>query len=154
MTKARQGAVLTLVRSILWSKMAEKSVNMSLRPGAEEDQLLQMMGGLVPRPKTTAGTKSDTSVVVKERVKVQRPPLYGVILLNDDYTPMEFVVMILEKHFNKDHEGATQIMLKVHTEGRALCGIYPYEIAETKVTLVTQEAQRDGHPLQCVLERT
>jgi ATP-dependent Clp protease adaptor protein ClpS len=117
--------------------------------------VLQRMSGLVKKPEATkAGSKSDTSVVLKERVKTQRPPLYGVILLNDDYTPMEFVIMILEKHFNKDHEGATQIMLKVHTEGRALCGIYPYEIAETKVTLVTQEAQRDGHPLQCVLERT
>ena len=112
-----------------------------------------MNGWLANKPVATAGNKSDTSVVVKERVKVQRPPLYGVILLNDDYTPMEFVVMILEKYFNKDHAGATEVMLKVHTEGKALCGIYPYEIAETKVTLVTQEAQRDGHPLQCVLER-
>ncbi len=116
--------------------------------------MLKMMGDFPKVPVITAGEKSDTSVVLKEKVQAKRPPLYGVILLNDDYTPMEFVVMILEKHFNKDHEGATQIMLKVHTEGRALCGIYPYEIAETKVTLVTQEAQRDGHPLQCVLERT
>lgn len=115
--------------------------------------VLQMMSGLEKKPETKAGSKSDTSVVVKENVKLKRPPLYGVYLLNDDYTPMEFVVMILEKHFNKNHEGATQIMLKVHTEGRGLCGIYPYEIAETKVTLVTQDAQRDGHPLQCVLER-
>lgn len=116
--------------------------------------VLQMIGRLEKKPLTMTGNKSDTSVVVKERVKVQRPPLYGVILLNDDYTPMEFVVMILEKYFNKDHAGATEVMLKVHTEGKALCGIYPYEIAETKVTMVTQEAQRDGHPLQCVLERT
>jgi len=116
--------------------------------------VLQMNGSLANKPVPTAGSKSDTSVVVKEKVKVQRPPLYGVILLNDDYTPMEFVVMILEKYFNKDHAGATEVMLKVHTEGRALCGIYPYEIAETKVAMVTQEAQRDGHPLQCVLERT
>ncbi len=116
--------------------------------------MVELMSDSSKKPMITANTKSDTSVVLKERVKVQRPPLYGVILLNDDYTPMEFVVMILEKHFNKVHEDATQIMLKVHTEGRALCGIYPYEIAETKVTLVTQEAQRDGHPLQCVLERT
>jgi len=116
---------------------------------------LQMIGWLANKPVTTAGNnKSDTSVVIKERVQVKRPPLYGVILLNDDYTPMEFVVMILEKYFNKDHAGATEVMLKVHTEGKALCGIYPYEIAETKVTLVTQEAQRDGHPLQCVVERT
>lgn len=115
--------------------------------------MLKLMSGLIKKPGTTAG-KEETGVAVKENVKVKRPPLYGVILLNDDYTPMEFVVMILEKHFNKVHEDATQIMFKVHTEGRALCGIYPYEIAETKVTLVIQDAQRDGHPLQCVLERT
>ena len=85
--------------------------------------VLQMNGRLAKKPLVMAGNKSDTSVVVKERVNFQRPPLYGVILLNDDYTPMEFVVMILEKYFNKDHAGATEVMLKVHTEGKAVCGI-------------------------------
>lgn len=99
-------------------------------------------------------TENDTSVVVKERVKAQRPPLYGVYLLNDDFTPMDFVVLVLEKYFNKDHAAATDLMLKVHNEGRALCGIYPYEIAETKVTLVVDEARQNGHPLQCIMERT
>jgi ATP-dependent Clp protease adaptor protein ClpS len=97
--------------------------------------------------------ENDTSIVLKERVLTQKPRLYGVYLLNDDYTPMEFVVHILEKYFNKDHAAATDLMLKVHNEGRALCGIYPYEIAETKVTLVTEEARQNGHPLQCVMER-
>lgn len=96
---------------------------------------------------------ADTSVIVKEQIKTKRPPLYGVVLLNDDYTPMEFVIDVLERFFNKDHASATDLMLKVHNEGRALCGIYPYEIAETKVTLVTEYAQQNGHPLQCVLER-
>jgi ATP-dependent Clp protease adaptor protein ClpS len=96
---------------------------------------------------------SDTSVVIQERVKVQKPRLYAVFLLNDDYTPMDFVVSILEKFFSKDHAAATEIMLKVHKDGRALCGIYPFEIAETKVTLVTEEARQNGHPLQCVMER-
>ncbi len=95
----------------------------------------------------------DTSVFLQERTIVQKPRLYGVYLLNDDYTPMEFVVHILEKYFQKDHAAATEIMLKVHHEGRALCGIYPFEIAETKVTLVTDEARKAGHPLQCVMER-
>ena len=98
-------------------------------------------------------TEGDTGVVVKEVVRAKKPPLYSVILLNDDYTPMEFVVGVLERHFNKDHAAATDIMLKVHNEGRAICGVYTFEIAETKVTLVTEEARQSGHPLQCVLER-
>ncbi|MCX6128455.1 MAG: ATP-dependent Clp protease adapter ClpS [Proteobacteria bacterium] len=95
----------------------------------------------------------DTSVAVQERVITQKPPLYAVFLLNDDYTPMEFVIHVLEKHFHKDHASATDLMLKVHNEGRALCGIYPFEIAETKLTVVTEEARQNGHPLQCVMER-
>ena len=98
-------------------------------------------------------SNGQSGVVIKERIQVKRPPLYGVYLLNDDYTPMEFVIGILEKHFNKDHMAATEIMLKVHKEGRALCGMFPYEIAETKVTLVIEEARQNGHPLQCVMER-
>ncbi len=94
----------------------------------------------------------DTGVVIKERVQTKKPPLYSVLLLNDDYTPMEFVVDILEKHFDKDHAAATDIMLRVHNEGKAICGIYPYEIAETKVAAVTEEARRSGYPLQCTLE--
>ncbi len=98
-------------------------------------------------------TEGQTGVILKEQVQTKRPPLYGVYLLNDDYTPMEFVVHILEKYFQKDHVAATDLMLKVHHEGRALCGVYPYEIAETKVTLVIEEARQNGHPLQAVLER-
>ena len=98
-------------------------------------------------------TEGDTGVVVKEVVQTKRPSLYKVLLLNDDYTPMDFVVDILERHFNKDHAAATDIMLKVHNDGRAICGIYTFDIAETKVTLVTEEARQAGHPLQCVFER-
>ena len=94
----------------------------------------------------------DTQVAVRERVKTKTPPLYNVLLLNDDYTPMEFVVVILEKYFQKDHASATEIMLQIHNEGRARCGTYPYELAETKVALVTEESRKAGHPLQCVLE--
>lgn len=97
--------------------------------------------------------EGDTGVVVSTGVQVRRPPMYSVILLNDDYTPMEFVISILERHFQKDHAAATEIMLKVHNEGRAVCGLYPYEIAETKVTLVIEDARQNGHPLQCTLER-
>ncbi len=116
------------------------------------------MGTQYPNvPKMMGGSRDEgehqTGVVIKERVQTKRPPLYGVYLLNDDYTPMEFVVMILEKYFHKDHAAATDIMLKVHREGRGLCGIYPYEIAETKATLVIEEARQHGHPLQAVLEK-
>jgi ATP-dependent Clp protease adaptor protein ClpS len=108
---------------------------------------------LKPIKLTESEGDGDTKVVLKDKVQTKRPPLYSVILLNDDYTPMEFVVSILERHFKKDHATATDIMLKVHNEGRAVCGVYPYEIAETKVTLVTEEAKQNGHPLQCTLER-
>lgn len=118
-----------------------------MRKDLEEASPPILMAG---RPSDTDG---DTSVVVKEHVKAQRPPLYGVYLLNDDFTPMDFVVLVIEKYFNKDHAAATDLMLKVHNEGRALCGIYPYEIAETKVTLVVDEARQNGHPLQCFMER-
>lgn len=94
----------------------------------------------------------ETGVVIKEAVKTKKPPLYNVLLLNDDYTPMDFVVSILERYFHKDHAAATDIMLQVHNHGRAVCGQYTYEIAETKVTLVSEESRQNGHPLQCVME--
>lgn len=87
-----------------------------------------------------------------EREKLAPPPLYKVLLLNDDFTPMEFVVQVLQQIFHMDRERATQTMLKVHTEGRAVCGIYPRDIAETKVEQVGEFARASQHPLQCVIE--
>jgi ATP-dependent Clp protease adaptor protein ClpS len=84
--------------------------------------------------------------------KLKRPPLYRVILLNDDYTPMEFVVQILEKVFGMDRKTATRVMLEVHTKGKGICGVYTYEIAETKVAQVTSLAQQHQHPLLCTME--
>jgi ATP-dependent Clp protease adaptor protein ClpS len=78
--------------------------------------------------------------------------MYKVILLNDDYTPMEFVVDVIQRFFGRSREQATQIMLKVHTEGAGICGVYPHEIAETKMNQVMQHAQQHQHPLQCVME--
>ena len=86
--------------------------------------------------------------------KLKRPPLYRVILLNDDYTPMEFVVQILQKVFGLDRNTATRIMLEVHTKGKGVCGVYTYEIAETKVAQVTGLAQQHQHPLLCTMEET
>lgn len=86
-------------------------------------------------------------------VKNKRPSLYKVLLLNDDYTPMEFVIHILERYFHKNQEEATSIMLSVHHEGVGICGVYTYEVAETKVMLVMDQARQHQHPLQCVMER-
>ena len=86
--------------------------------------------------------------------KLKRPPLFRVILLNDDYTPMEFVVGVLESVFGLDHSSATRIMLEVHQQGKGICGVYTYEIAETKVAQVTGLAQQHQHPLLCTMEET
>src|SRR5213593_4707298 len=94
-----------------------------------------------------------TSVITKVKPKTKRPNLYRVLILNDDYTPMEFVVHVLERFFNKDHETATRIMLHVHHHGIGECGIYTYEVAETKVTQVMDFARKHQHPLQCVMEK-
>ena len=97
--------------------------------------------------------ENGTVLIPKEQKEaVKPPPIYQVLLLNDDYTPMEFVVAIIQEYFNKDRETATQIMLKVHRDGNGLCGIYPKDIASTKVKLVLTHAQKAGHPLQCVME--
>ena len=88
------------------------------------------------------------------KAKTGPPPLYKVLLLNDDYTPMDFVVTVLQRFFAMDRERATQIMLKVHTEGMGLCGVYPKDIANSKVDQVTRFARDNQHPLQCMMERS
>jgi ATP-dependent Clp protease adaptor protein ClpS len=95
----------------------------------------------------------DTGVVTKTRPKTQKPALYKVLLLNDDFTPMEFVVHVLELFFNKSGEDAYTIMLHVHQKGVGVCGVYTFEVAETKVTQVMDFAKEHGHPLQCTLEK-
>ena len=94
-----------------------------------------------------------TAVITKPKVQTKRPSMYRVLILNDDYTPMEFVVHVLERFFSKDHEAATRIMLHVHHHGIGECGIYTYEVAETKVTQVMDFARKHQHPLQCVMEK-
>jgi ATP-dependent Clp protease adaptor protein ClpS len=98
-------------------------------------------------------TGPSTSVITKVKPKTKRPNLYRVLILNDDYTPMEFVVHVLEKFFQKDVEAATKIMLHVHHHGIGECGVFTYEIAETKVTQVMDFARKHQHPLQCVMEK-
>ena len=101
-----------------------------------------------PRPDDGQGA------VVAERktAKTEPPRMYQVVLLNDDYTPMEFVVMVLQEYFKRDLETATQIMLKIHHDGRGVCGVYSKDVAATKVELVLAAARRGGHPLQCIME--
>ncbi|MEE9381627.1 MAG: ATP-dependent Clp protease adapter ClpS [Hyphomonadaceae bacterium] len=94
-----------------------------------------------------------TGLTTQTRTKTKKPSLYRVLLLNDDYTPMEFVVFILEQLFNKDREQATHIMLHVHQKGVGVCGVFTYEVAETKVAQVRDLAQRNEHPLQCTMEK-
>lgn len=94
----------------------------------------------------------DEAVIERQAQELQPPSMYQVFLLNDDYTPMEFVVMVLQEYFSKDRESATQIMLMVHRDGKGLCGVYPKDIASTKVELVLNHARKAGHPLQCVME--
>lgn len=96
---------------------------------------------------------NDVGVATKTRAKTKRPPLYKVMLLNDDYTPMEFVVYVLERIFGISNQQAVDIMLTVHNKGLAVVGVFSYEIAETKVGQVMELAQRNQHPLQCTMEK-
>jgi len=94
-----------------------------------------------------------TAVITKTKPQTKRPNLYRVLILNDDYTPMEFVVHVLERFFSKDHEAAYRIMMHVHQHGIGECGVFTYEVAETKVTQVMDFARKHQHPLQCVMEK-
>lgn len=104
---------------------------------------------VVQRPKQDDGG----SVVLERRAQKTKPPqMYRVLMLNDDFTPMEFVIVVLQEFFSKDRETATQIMLKIHLDGKGVCGVYSRDVAATKVDQVLDAANRSGHPLQCVSE--
>ena len=98
-------------------------------------------------------TGDQAGVATKTRAKPKKPSQYKVLLLNDDYTPMEFVVIVLKRFFRMDMEEATRVMLHVHQKGVGVCGIFPYEVAETKVNQVMDFARQNQHPLQCTLEK-
>ena len=102
---------------------------------------------------TPGDTNPNTGVVVKARPRTKKPSMYKVLMLNDDYTPMEFVVHVLERFFQKNREEATRIMLHVHRRGVGICGVFTYEVAETKVTQVMDLARQNQHPLQCTIEK-
>lgn len=115
---------------------------------------------LLPIPFAMAGTDDgdtdsdiDVGIATKTKAKPKKPSQYKVLLLNDDYTPMEFVVMVLKRFFGMDLEQATRVMLHVHQKGVGVCGVFPYEVAETKVNQVMDFARQNQHPLQCTLEK-
>lgn len=127
----------------LVEKFARLSATLNLRvTGGEEDDAVGGNGG-----------GSSTGVITESKPKTKKPSMYKVLMLNDDYTPMEFVVHVLVRFFNKSQEDATEIMLHVHQRGVGICGVYPYEVAETKVTQVVDFARKHQHPLQCTLEK-
>jgi len=103
----------------------------------------------VTRPKEDDG---GSVVAEKQLQRTQPPQMYQVVMLNDDYTPMEFVVVVIQEFFHKDRETATQIMLKIHLDGKGICGVFPRDIANTKVEQVQEAARQAGHPLQCLSE--
>ena len=105
------------------------------------------------KPRGNEPSGPGTSVITKTKPQTKRPNLYRVLILNDDYTPMEFVVHVIERFFSKDNEAATRIMLHVHHHGIGECGVYTDEVAETKVTQVMDFARKHQHPLQCVMEK-
>ena len=118
---------------------------------------MNFMASQTPKkPETPAvppSTGNDDAVVLERRAqRVQPPQMFQVVLLNDDFTPMEFVVQVIQEYFSKDRETATQIMLKIHLEGKGVCGIYSRDVASTKVDQVLQAARSAGHPLQCLSE--
>jgi ATP-dependent Clp protease adaptor protein ClpS len=131
-------------------------------PGGCEPNIMGRVGSNGPCPirpkmsdveKRNGGAGPATGVIVKAKPKTKKPAMYKVLMLNDDYTPMEFVVHILERFFNKNREEATRIMLHVHRRGVGICGVYTYEVAEATVTPVMDFARQHQHPLQCTLEK-
>lgn len=105
------------------------------------------------KPPAKTDQRPEIGVLTRSKPKTKKPSLYKVLLLNDDYTPMEFVIHVLEAFFNKNREEATRIMLHVHQKGVGVCGVYTFEVAETKVTQVMDFAKQNGHPLQCTMEK-
>lgn len=112
----------------------------------------QNLDDFIFSPKLSSDEESEGGVATVVKKKVTRPKLFKVLLHNDDYTTMEFVIYILQRHFKKSSMEAQEIMLKVHNEGVGLCGVYTFEVAETKVSKVIKDAQDNGHPLLCSFE--
>lgn len=142
--------VIDLCRTLVLGSISIEWLMPDETPPGPPDQAPQPPGN---PPAHERGGDGGGAVVAERKLARTKPPaLYQVVMLNDDYTPMEFVVMVLQQHFQHGLETATHIMLKIHHEGRGVCGVFPKDIAATKVELVLAAARRDGHPLQCIME--
>jgi ATP-dependent Clp protease adaptor protein ClpS len=135
--------------------LAEKRVSRHIRimSGTARLSSAAIPYGMAGRKNDDGGTGPGVGVATRTRTRTKRPSLYKVLLLNDDYTPMEFVVHVLQRFFKMDMEEATRVMLHVHQRGVGVCGIFSYEVAETKVNQVMDFARQNQHPLQCTLEK-
>ncbi len=127
----------------------------TIASGVVNDTVLRMTGPQMGADNERGGNGNgrNTAVITRTRTRTKKPSLYRVLILNDDYTPMEFVIVVLERFFQKDRETATRIMLSVHNSGVGECGVYTFEVAETKVSQVMDFARQNQHPLQCVMEK-
>ena len=96
---------------------------------------------------------NENNLLIKEKVKIKKPDMYAVVMINDDYTPMEFVIYVLQSVFKKNYEDAKKIMLLIHNEGKGICGVFPLDIAETKANQVIEFARINQHPLECKVQR-
>ncbi len=144
--KGGSGPLFLFRADIIWSAHLErkKATRMTYPPTMSDDD---------DRPDQGGGNGVDTVIVAKPKSKTQRPSMYKVLLLNDDYTPMEFVVLVLERFFGITNQHAVELMLTVHRRGVAVVGVFSFEVAETKVTQVMDFARQNQHPLQCTMEK-
>jgi ATP-dependent Clp protease adaptor protein ClpS len=134
---------------------------MFLRAEAERRRISPKTGNIAPLAGPAEGDddrrsppgRTDVGVLTRTRARTKKPSMYRVLLLNDDFTPMDFVVHVLEKFFGKTRQESTEIMLQVHRRGVGVCGVYTYEVAETKVNMVMDYARKNEHPLQCTMEK-
>jgi ATP-dependent Clp protease adaptor protein ClpS len=149
--KMTEGPTLILTKSLAMQGWTQHAVTQAL----SQDLYMAGKGRPGERGPERGGDRDDgrTDLVTKTRPKTKKPSLYKVLLLNDDYTPMEFVVLVLEKFFGKNQDEAYHIMMHVHQKGVGICGVFTYEVAETKVTQVMDFARQNGHPLQCTMEK-
>jgi ATP-dependent Clp protease adaptor protein ClpS len=134
-----------------WQGRASRLQPFGARDVAGDSDMANLRMSKAGGPGEVGGRKTD--VITKTRPKTKKPSLYKVLILNDDYTPMEFVVFVLERFFSKGREEATRIMLHVHHKGVGVCGVFTYEVAETKVAQVVDFARQHQHPLQCTMEK-
>ena len=141
--RTNRHAAQGLARNFAWDPSRDE-LRLDLRPRGADDER---------RKRGEGNNGPGSAVITRTKPQTKKPSLYRVLILNDDYTPMEFVVHVLERFFNKDREAATRIMLHVHHHGIGECGIFTYEVAETKVTQVMDFARKHQHPLQCVMEK-